>query len=91
MLITTVLTFFVIRYAWKLPLWLCIAATGCLLRGRLHLLRVQPAEAADGGWFPLMIGGGLHADDDLEARPRDPEREAAHRCDRPAQLPRRCS
>ncbi len=28
MLITTVLTFFVIRYAWKLPLMLCIAATG---------------------------------------------------------------
>ena len=27
MLITTVLTFFVIRYAWKYPLWLCIAAT----------------------------------------------------------------
>ena len=28
MLITTVLTFFVIRYAWKLPLMLCITATG---------------------------------------------------------------
>jgi KUP system potassium uptake protein len=27
MLITTVLTFFVIRYAWKYPLWLCISAT----------------------------------------------------------------
>ena len=26
MLITTVLTFFVIHYAWKLPLWLCVAA-----------------------------------------------------------------
>ena len=28
MLITTILTFFVIRYAWKYPLWLCISATG---------------------------------------------------------------
>ena len=28
MLITTTLTFFVIRYAWKYPLWLCVAATG---------------------------------------------------------------
>ena len=28
MLITTFLTFFVIRYRWKYPLWLCIAATG---------------------------------------------------------------
>ena len=27
MLITTVLTFFVIRFAWKYPLWLCIATT----------------------------------------------------------------
>ncbi len=28
MLITTVLTFFVVRHAWRYPLWLCIAATG---------------------------------------------------------------
>ena len=28
MTITTVMTFFVIRYAWKLPLALCVAATG---------------------------------------------------------------
>jgi KUP system potassium uptake protein len=28
MLITTVLTFFVIRYGWGYPLWLCVAATG---------------------------------------------------------------
>jgi KUP system potassium uptake protein len=28
MLITTVLTFFVIRYGWKYPLWLCVASTG---------------------------------------------------------------
>ena len=28
MLVTTILTFFVIRYAWGYPLWLCLAATG---------------------------------------------------------------
>ncbi|OJV71557.1 KUP/HAK/KT family potassium transporter, partial [Hydrogenophaga sp. 70-12] len=28
MLITTTLTFFVIRYGWKYPLWLCVGATG---------------------------------------------------------------
>jgi KUP system potassium uptake protein len=28
MTITTVMTFFVIRYGWKLPLWLCVLATG---------------------------------------------------------------
>ena len=28
MLITTVLTFYVIRYSWKYPLWLCLASTG---------------------------------------------------------------
>ena len=28
MLITTTMTFFVIRYGWKYPWWLCVAATG---------------------------------------------------------------
>jgi KUP system potassium uptake protein len=28
MLVTTFLTFFVIRYRWGYPLWLCVAATG---------------------------------------------------------------
>lgn len=28
MMITTILTFFVIRYSWKYPLWLCLSATG---------------------------------------------------------------
>jgi KUP system potassium uptake protein len=27
MLITTILTFFVLRYAWKYPMWLCISTT----------------------------------------------------------------
>ena len=39
MLITTMLTFFVIRYGWKYPLALCIARDRLLLRRRLHLLR----------------------------------------------------
>jgi KUP system potassium uptake protein len=29
MLITTVLTFFVLRYGWRYPLVLCVASTGC--------------------------------------------------------------
>src|SRR5204862_2149085 len=28
MLVTTFLTFFVVRYAWVYPLWLCLAANG---------------------------------------------------------------
>ena len=28
MLITTILTFYVVRHGWKYPLWLCLAATG---------------------------------------------------------------
>jgi len=31
MLATTALTFFVIRYGWRYPLWLCVLATGFFL------------------------------------------------------------
>ena len=38
MLITTILTFFVIRYAWGYPLALCLASTGCSLSWTLRSL-----------------------------------------------------
>lgn len=57
MLITTVLTFFVIRYGWKYPLWLCVAATGVFFVIDLAFFSSNLLKLFDGGWFPLVIGG----------------------------------
>ena len=57
MLITTVLTFFVIRYGWKYPLWLCLAATGAFFVVDLAFFSSNLLKFFDGGWFPLAIGG----------------------------------
>jgi len=59
MLITTVLTFFVIRYAWKLPLALCIASTGFFFVVDLAFWASNLLKLLDGGWFPLVIGGAV--------------------------------
>jgi KUP system potassium uptake protein len=59
MLITTVLTFFVIRFGWKYPLWLCIAATGWFFIVDLAFFASNMLKLLQGGWFPLMIGGLL--------------------------------
>ena len=56
MLITTVMTFFVIRHAWKMSLWLCIGATGFFFVIDLLFFSANVLKIADGGWFPLMIG-----------------------------------
>ncbi len=59
MLITTILTFFVIRYAWKYPLWLCVAATGVFFLIDLAFWASNMLKLLDGGWFPLLIGGTI--------------------------------
>ncbi len=59
MLITTVLTFFVIRYAWKLPLALCIGATGFFFVVDLAFWASNLLKLFDGGWFPLLIGAAV--------------------------------
>ncbi|MBI5924973.1 MAG: potassium transporter Kup [Aquabacterium sp.] len=56
MLITTVMTFFVIRFAWKLSLPLCIFATGFFLLIDLAYFGANVIKVIDGGWFPLLIG-----------------------------------
>ena len=56
MLITTTLTFFVIRYSWKYPLWLCIAATGWFFIVDATFFASNLLKLLQGGWFPLMIG-----------------------------------
>ncbi|MBT2325966.1 potassium transporter Kup [Variovorax paradoxus] len=59
MLITTVLTFFVIRYAWKYPLALCIAATGMFFVVDFLFFASNLLKLFEGGWFPLMIGSAI--------------------------------
>ena len=59
MLITTVLTFFVIRYAWKYPLWLCIVATGWFFVVDFLFFASNLLKLFAGGWFPLAIGGAI--------------------------------
>ncbi len=59
MLITTVLTFFVIRYGWKYPLWLCVAATGWFFVIDLTFFASNALKLFDGGWFPLLIGAAI--------------------------------
>ena len=57
MLITTVLTFFVIRYGWKYPLALCLLATGWFFIVDLAFFASNLLKLFAGGWFPLVIGG----------------------------------
>jgi KUP system potassium uptake protein len=56
MLITTILTFFVIRYGWKYPLWLCVVATGWFFVVDLTFFASNMLKLFHGGWFPLLIG-----------------------------------
>jgi KUP system potassium uptake protein len=59
MLITTTLTFFVVRHAWKYPLWLCLAATGVFFLIDLAFFSSNMLKLFQGGWFPLVIGGAV--------------------------------
>ena len=56
MLITTVMTFFVIRFAWRLPLPLCVAATGLFFVVDFVFFAANIVKVFEGGWFPLVIG-----------------------------------
>ena len=59
MTITTVMTFFVIRYAWKLPLALCLGATGIFFLVDITFFAANAVKVLEGGWFPLLIGCGM--------------------------------
>jgi KUP system potassium uptake protein len=59
MLITTLLTWFVVRGAWHLPAPLAIIATGSFLVIDALLVAGCAIKFFDGGWFPLAVGGLL--------------------------------
>ncbi len=56
MLVTTVLTFFVIRFAWGYPLWLCLFASGFFFIIDAAFFSSAMFKVPDGGWFPLLVG-----------------------------------
>jgi KUP system potassium uptake protein len=61
MTITTVMTFFVIRYGWRYPLPLCVAATGFFFVIDVAFFASNMLKLFVGGWFPLVIGMGMFA------------------------------
>ena len=56
MTVDTLLTFFVIYYAWRLPLVLCLFATGFFVVVDVAFFSATLLKVVDGGWFPLAIG-----------------------------------
>lgn len=59
MLITTVLTFFVIRFSWRYPLWLCVGATAGFFVIDVLFFASNALKFFEGGWFPLLIGTAI--------------------------------
>jgi len=56
MLITTLLTFFVVRNGWRYPLPVALAATCVFLALDLLLVVSCAIKFFQGGWFPLVLG-----------------------------------
>jgi KUP system potassium uptake protein len=56
MLVTTVLAFFVVRYAWRYPLWLAVPATVFFLVIDATFFASAMLKTVAGGWFPLVTG-----------------------------------
>lgn len=59
MLITTVLTFFVVRQGWRLPLPLAIASTAFFIIVDGMLVVACSLKFFQGGWFPLVMGAAI--------------------------------
>ena len=59
MTVTTVLTFFVIRFGWGYPLALCIVATAFFLVIDVTFFSSALLKFMHGGWFPLILGLGM--------------------------------
>jgi KUP system potassium uptake protein len=57
MVLTTVMTFFVVRHGWRYPLWLAAAATGCFLVIELVFFTSNALKVLSGGWFTLLVAG----------------------------------
>jgi KUP system potassium uptake protein len=56
MVIETLLTFFVLRYAWKYSWFLAVFATMIFITIDMTFFAATTLKLAQGGWFPLVIG-----------------------------------
>ncbi|RJF92333.1 potassium transporter Kup [Noviherbaspirillum saxi] len=56
MLMTTILTFFVIRYKWRYNLLLCWGATGFFIVIDAAFFSATTLKILHGGWFPVVLG-----------------------------------
>jgi len=81
MFTTTLLTFYVVRYAWGYALSVALLATGVFLAVDAVLVISCALKFADGGWFPLALGAGLFALMTTWKRGRERLFERAHRDD----------
>ena len=59
MVITTMLTYIVLRYRWRLPFWLCAGVSGAFLLVDVAFFTSNLLKIADGGWFPLLMAAAL--------------------------------
>ncbi len=60
MVMETLLTFFVLRFAWRYPLVVALLATGFFLVIDTTFFAATILKIFHGGWFPLVIGIGLY-------------------------------
>ncbi len=56
MMITTLLTFFVVRYTWHYNWWLCVLSTGFFFAIDAVFFSANLLKFLQGGWYPLVIG-----------------------------------
>ncbi|AZP14198.1 potassium transporter Kup [Undibacterium parvum] len=56
MLVTSLLTFFVIRFGWKYNLFLCLISTSFFLAIDVSLFSSNALKFFSGGWFPIALG-----------------------------------
>lgn len=61
MLITTLLTFYVVRYGWNYPLGLTLVATSVFIALDALLVVSCSVKLFQGGWFPLVLGMAIFA------------------------------
>lgn len=59
MLMTTILTYFVVRHGWGYPPVVAFGATGLFLIIDVVLVTSCSLKLMDGGWFPLVLGAAI--------------------------------